>query len=165
MNKREKKQAAIGIILIEITIVLVYLLFLVPAYGHIINADYTVNGGVLGGGTGYDKEVTLIYDYDGHPAGTVFTAYTISFDGYIISSNLESSSVETKFIPFDQVAEKDDLIATANDMLNKMDEYISARKTYMLYLTIGFAALALTAPFISVCIRKKKLLKQQQNND
>ncbi len=165
MDRREKIRAAISIILMEITIIIVCLLCLGPAYDQINNVDYTVNGGVLAWGTKYDKEVTLICDYNDHPAGTVFTAYSISFDGQIISSDLEPSSYTRQAIPFDYVAEQEDLTATANAMLDRMDEYVSARKTYMLYTTIGFGILALIAPFVSIFIRKKRISRRQQDNE
>ena len=118
----------------------------------------------MGGGTTYNKEVTLTRDYKGHLAGTRFTAYRISFDRRIISSNLGSYR-ETNLIPFDYVEEKEDMIATANAMLDRMDEYVSARKTYMLYTTIGFGILALIAPFVSIFIRKKRISRRQQDNE
>ena len=165
MDRREKIRAAISIILMEITIIIVCLLCLGPAYNQIINADYNVLGGVKGFGTSYNKEVTLVRDYNDHPAGTVFTAYSISFDGQIITSDLEPSSYTRQAIPFDYVAEKEDLAATANAMLDRMDEYVSARKTYMLYTTIGFGILALIVPFISVSVRKKRISRRQQDNE
>ena len=163
MDRREKIRTTISIILMEITIVIVCLLCLVPAYDQIINADYNVLGGVKGLGTSYNKEVTLVRDYNDHPAGTVFTAHRISFDGQIISSDLESSIYTRQAIPFNYVAEKEDLAATANAMLDRMDEYVSARKTYMLYTTIGFGILALIVPFISV--RKKRISRREQDTE
>ncbi len=165
MDRREKIRTTISIILMEITIIIVCLLCLVPAYSQIINADYNVLGGVKGLGTSYNKEVTLVRDYNDHQAGTVFTAYRISFDGQIISSDLEPSGYTRQAIPFDYVAEQEDLTATANAMLDRMDEYVSARKAYMLYTAIGFGILALLAPFISIFIRKKRISRRQQDNE
>jgi len=161
MNKHRKLKMALSITLMEITIVIVCLLFLGPAYNDIINADYNVLGGVLGGGTTYNKEVTLTRDYKGHLAGTRFTAYRISFDRRIISSNLGSHR-EINLIPFDYVEEKEDMIATANAMQTRMDEYISSRKTYMISVSAGFLLLGIAAPFISVSIRKYRIKKMQQ---
>ena len=164
MKKREKIMTAISITLMEITIAIVCLLFLGPAYNDIINADYNVNGGVLAW-TEYNKEVTLAREFNGHPAGTKFTAYSMSFDEYIVSSNLESSTVISKTIPFDYVAEKEDLLSTTNAMQHRVDEYISVRKAYMTYVASGFVALGLIAPFISVYSRKRKNRKKQQEEE
>lgn len=69
MDRREKIRTTISIILMEITIIIVCLLCLVPAYSQIINADYNVLGGVKGFGTSYNKEVTLVRDYNDHRVG------------------------------------------------------------------------------------------------